>query len=212
MAKHTLSKKALAKAGIFGLSLAAALGFASEAGAAEHTHDGFYMQIHAGLGYYSMSAESAGSEVSFSGVSFASAFQLGGSLAPGIVLGGSLVTDYVFSPSMSINDTDVPDGFGPTSQYLFGIGPFIDFYPDPQGGLHFQGMVGFGGVESSFEGDVSGNDPTGPMFGIGGGYEWWVGREWSIGAMARVIYAPLSYEDVSFPTIAPALLATFTYH
>lgn len=205
-----LSRRACARGVVFGLSLCASVVVAAEARAAEYTHDGFYLQLDGGLGYYHMSASQGAADLSFSGVTSASAFLLGGSIAPGFVIGGGVVTDYVFSPKAKLNDRDL--GTGPTHQYLFGIGPFVDFYPDPHKGLHFQGMVGYGGVESSFEGDVSGNDPTGLLLSFGGGYDWWVAREWSIGVMGRFIYAPLSYNDVGFTTIAPALLATFTYH
>lgn len=212
MFKHsTLTKKLIARAGIFGLSVAATLGIASEARAEANTHDGFYLQIQVGPGYYSMSAEQAGIEASYSGVTLASALQLGGSLAPGIVLGGTLVTDYAPSPSYEVNGNE-PAGTPDFTQYVFAIGPFVDFYPNPNGGLHFQGMLGFGGVETSVDGNAGGNDPTGPVLAVGAGYEWWVGREWSIGAMGRFMYGAFSYEDVGFGTIAPALLATFTYH
>ena len=77
-----LIKKLGVKAVVAGLSMAAVVGFASEAAAEEKTHDGFYMQIYAGPGYYSASAESGGIESSFSGVTFASAILLVSVLAP----------------------------------------------------------------------------------------------------------------------------------
>jgi hypothetical protein len=199
-----------ARAVVLSLSLCAGLMVTSEALAAEHTHDGFYMQIDSGLGYYHMSADQAGADVSFSGVTSASQFLIGGTPVPGFVIGGGIVTDYVFSPKMKVRDVEFSNGL--TSQYVFGVGPFVDIYPDPNKGLHFQGLIGFGGVESSFDGNTSGNDPTGLLLSIGAGYDWWVAREWSIGVMGRLIYAPLKYQDVSFTTTAPAIMATFTYH
>jgi hypothetical protein len=47
---------------------------------------------------------------------------------------------------------------------------------------------------------------------LGVGYDFWVGNEWSIGPMFRIAYAPMSIEETSVNAIAPALLATFTYH
>jgi hypothetical protein len=202
---------AACRALVFGASLCAVLGAAVEAKAEEKTHDGFYMQIQSGLGYYKASADIGGNDQSYSGLTFASSFLLGGSLVPGLVLGGGLLADYAPSPTYKVNGeerSNTPD----FKQYVFGIGPFVDFYPNPNDGLHFQGMLGFGALETSSEGNASGSDPTGLLLSLGGGYEWWVGREWSIGAMARLVYAPLSIEDVSYNTIAPALLATFTYH
>jgi hypothetical protein len=33
-----------------------------------------------------------------------------------------------------------------------------------------------------------------------------------VGVIGRFAYAPLTFNDVSYDTIAPALVATFTYH
>jgi hypothetical protein len=95
---------------------------------------------------------------------------------------------------------------------LIGIGAFADYYVDPHGGLHFQPFVGWGGLDASSDGNSGGSDPTGLVLALGAGYDWWVADEWSIGVMGRIAYAPLSLNDVSFTTIAPAVLATFTYH
>ena len=127
------------------------------------------------------------------------------------MLGGGLIQDYAFSPSYSRNGEDLGE-LGDVSLYLIGIGMFVDYYLDPKDGLHFQGLIGWGGLEASYEGDVSGSDPTGMLLSIGGGYDFWVADEWSIGPMARFVYAPLSLNDVSYNTIAPGVLANFTYH
>jgi hypothetical protein len=147
-------------------------------------------------------------DASISGLTIPSALLLGGTVGP-VVIGGGLFGDYVPSPKFKQGDTEFE---GDVTATLFGIGLFADFYPDPHGGLHFQPFLGYGGMEFSFEGDVSGSDPTGPIFAIGVGHDWWVGNEWSIGVMGRFAYAPLKLNDTSYNTIAPAVLATFTYH
>ena len=95
---------------------------------------------------------------------------------------------------------------------LIGIGVFADIYPDPQNGLHFQPFIGWGGLEASVNGNSGGSDPTGLVLAAGAGYDWFVSDNWSIGVMGRFGYAPLKLEETSYSTIAPALLATFTYH
>jgi hypothetical protein len=191
-----------------GVVASAIVATTTEASAEPRTHDGFYLQLDAGLGYVS---ESFGdTDVSLSGVSFPSALLIGGSLSPGLVLGGILSTDYVPSPSAGDGNTSVL--FDDVSLYVFGIGPFVDFYPDPLSGLHFQAMLGWGGTEHSFKGNAGGSDPTGLMLSIGAGHDWWVGDEWSIGVMGRFAYGAFSLEDTSYSTIAPAVLATFTYN
>lgn len=39
-----------------------------------------------------------------------------------------------------------------------------------------------------------------------------LGDEWSAGVMGRLIYAPLSLNNVDYTVIEPAVVATFTYH
>jgi hypothetical protein len=203
-----IGKRALA----LGLAAGAMLGFAGTANAADKTHDGFYLQAATGLGYYSMSGESVpGAEESFSGMSVPLSLMLGGSPTGGLAIGGGFMIDYVPSPGYQINGEDV-DLQVDFTQYVIGIGPFVDYYLDPAGGLHFQGFVGWGGVETSTEGDVGGSDPTGLVTALGVGYDLFISDEWSVGGMGRFTFAPLSFNDISLTTIEPALLVTLTYH
>ncbi|HEY6557979.1 MAG TPA: hypothetical protein VI072_11930 [Polyangiaceae bacterium] len=201
--------RTLTNALVFGAALSAIVAAAPDASADPRTHDGFYLHLNAGLGYLSTTAELAGNEATYSGVSLPSALMLGGTVGP-VAIGGGLFGDYAFSPS---GESDgMSSDLGDVSMTLVGIGVFADYYVDPHGGLHFQPFVGWGGLEFSVDGDSGGSDPTGLVLALGAGYDWWVADEWSIGVMGRIAYAPLSLNDVSFTTIAPAVLATFTYH
>ncbi len=173
-------------------------------------HNGFYLQLTGGLGYVSTSADDATGDMSMGGLALDTSLLLGGTPIPGLAIGGGLMIDYMPSPSVTVNDMDFDTGI--TSQYLVGIGLFGDFYPDPAGGLHFQAFVGWGGLESSFEGNVGGSDPTGLVMTIAGGYDVFISDELSVGGLARLGFAPLSIEDTSYTSIAPALLGTLTYH
>ena len=195
-------------------SLCAAFTVTPAALADPKTHDGFYLQAAGGLGYLSSSAEVAGTTVSYHGLSFPSHLLLGGTPGGGFVIGGGFLGDWVPAPSATIEGGGVSGTVELTdvTLTLIGLGPFIDFYPDPAKGLHFQALVGWGGLEASYQGNAGGSDPTGLVLSIGGGHEWWVSTQWSIGVMGRLVYAPLSLNDISYTTIAPALMATFTYH
>ena len=208
MRVNAILGKALVCAG----SLAAVLALSANAHAAERTHDGFYLSMNAGIGYLSSSAEQAGVEVNYSGVTMPAAIWLGGTVGP-VVIGGGFFADYSFSPTMEVNGgaggTYSPDN---VSQTLLGIGAFADYYIDPHGGFHLQPFLGWGGLETSVDGDSGGSDPTGLVMALGVGYDFWVASEWSLGVMGRFAYAPLSLNDVGYSTIAPALLFTATYH
>lgn len=192
-------------------ALFAALGFTMEAKAEARTHDGFYLHFDAGLGYLSSSAEALGQEITYSGVTFPASLLLGGTVGP-VAFGGGFFTDYAPSPSASFNGTSVDLDNVDVDLYLIGLGLFADVYPDPKKGLHFLPFVGWGGLEASVEGNVGGSDPTGLILSMGVGYDFWISNQWSAGVMGRFAYAPLSLNDVSYTTIAPALLGTITYH
>lgn len=197
----------------FGIAAAGVtLGLTGTARADDKTHDGFYVQAATGLGYYSASAEQAGMEASFSGMTVPMSLMLGGSPIKGLAVGGGFMVDYAPSPGFEVNGQEFA-GNVDFSQYVIGIGPFVDYYLDPSGGLHFQAFVGWGGLEtSSSEGNVGGSDPTGLVMALGAGYDLFVSDEWSIGGAGRFTFAPLSLNDVSYTTIEPALLLTATYH
>jgi hypothetical protein len=193
------------------LAFGATLALSPVANAKPYTHDGFYLQMDVGLGYLTTSAESGGASETLSGVTIPSALWLGGTVGP-VVIGGGFFSDYAFSPSASFSGgaSQTIDGL---SMYLIGIGVFADYYIDPvKGGWHIQPFLGWGGLETSYKGNSGGSDPTGLVLAIGGGYDFWVASEWSIGVMGRLAYAPLKLNEVSYSTIAPAVLATFTYH
>jgi hypothetical protein len=186
------------------------LGVVSEASASEaYTHDGFYLQLAAGIGHLGSSAESGGVEAKYSGITVPTSLMLGGTIGP-VVIGGGFFRDYAPSPSATINGNDA--NLTDVTLSLIGLGFFADIYPDPKSGLHFQPFLGWGGLEATFRGNAGGSDPTGMVLALGVGYDFWVGSEWSIGPMVRVAYAPLSMNGVEYNTLAPSLLATFTYH
>jgi hypothetical protein len=194
-----------------GLAASVVLGFAGTAHAADNTHDGFYLQAATGLGYYSASAEVANIEASFSGMTIPMSLMLGGSPIEGLAIGGGFMIDYAPSPTYELNGQDAGANID-FSQYIIGIGPFADYYLSPQGGLHLQAFVGWGGLETSAEGNAGGSDPTGLVTALGVGYDVFISSEWSVGGMGRLTFAPLSIDDVSYTTFEPALLVTLTYH
>jgi len=202
----TCCAKTLAAVTVF----AGALALPSRADAAPKTHDGFYLQLNGGLGYLSSTAEANGVKVNLSGVTLPSSLLMGGTIGP-VVIGGGFFGDYAFSPSASVNGQDSPL-YNDVTMTLIGIGVFADIYPDIHKGLHFQPFIGWGGLETSVNGNSGGSDPTGLVLAVGGGYDVFVSDNWSIGGMARLAYAPLSLNDVTYSTISPSLLATFTYH
>ncbi|HVK75630.1 MAG TPA: outer membrane beta-barrel protein [Kofleriaceae bacterium] len=183
------------------LALVAAATTLAHADSAPRTHDGFHFQLAGGLGYYNVSNDVQ----PFSGVTLPTQLLIGGTLFNGLAFGGGVVFDYSPSPS-----TDTP---GVSSQSILGLGVYADYYLDAKtNGLHVQGFVGWGGLETSFMGNVGGSDPTGLVAHAGVGYEFWLTDQWSYGVMGRLTYAPVSLNGTSYTTIEPAVVGTLTWH
>jgi hypothetical protein len=176
----------------------------SVAGASEaRTHDGFHMQLTTGLGFYKVN--SSGQD--FSGLTIPGSILLGGTIGP-VAVGGGLIIDYAPSPKIDpeVSGADI-------KQFVVGLGLYGDFYLDPQaGGLHFQGFLGWGGLETSSGGNVGGSDPTGLVTYLGAGYEWFISDQWSAGVMGRLLYGGFKINGNSFTTLEPAVVGTLTLH
>lgn len=189
----------------FRLASLVLVGLASTAAAEPHEHDGFYLGVTGGLGYYSSSADQG----SFSGLTLPSmSLMMGGTIIPGLAVGGGFFVDYSSGATVEQagQSVDIPG-----AQMVIGLGAFADYYLDARkGGLHFQGFLGWGGLEET-EG-AGGSDPTGLTIFAGAGYDMFITDELSVGGLARLVYGSHSLGDQSFTTIAPAVLGTLTLH
>jgi hypothetical protein len=183
-----------------------------------------------GAGNLDGASSTTGSAGGFAG---ATELAIGASPIPGWALGGGVYTTTIPSPSSDDLEFDVLPGgqryeFTLTQLALFAI--FSDVYPMPDTGFHVQGGAGMAvlvmGLGTSTGSLATSEDrgPTtqahtavGPGMMLGLGYEWWIGNEWSLGALARFTYGWTSGDDgdgVSWDhqTGSMTLLAGFTYH
>lgn len=184
-----------------------------------NTHDGFYLRL--GLGFASANGtvefKDTDIEADVTGGGLAVELALGGTVAPGLVIGGGS-----YGASIPKATWDAGGGLGEADAgalVLSSIGPFMDYYFDEHGGGHLQLAIAFAAV-SQEEGDDLGEnyDGTGYALMIGGGYEWWIGDEWSLGLLGRLQYFSVSGEgdetDAEFDAtfLMPALMMSITYH
>jgi hypothetical protein len=197
---------------------AAAAGPAPEAGGA-HTHDGFFLRLGLNFGPLIASAKTEvngteGPEVDYSGLHIGNELLIGGSPTPGLAIGGALLVAQTKDPTVK---TDAGEGEADGTMLFAGIAAFGNYYFDPSSGGHLQLMLGFAAADFvSDSGNSGGNDPSGVMVGLGGGYDFWIGDEWSVGPFARVVYSPMSVEDAGvkykYSYLNPSIGVTFTYH
>ncbi|HMR10312.1 MAG TPA: autotransporter domain-containing protein [Polyangiaceae bacterium] len=183
------------------------------------THDGFYFRIGPNFGALIGTAKleaggQTGGESDYSGFTYGGDLMFGGTPAPGLVIGGTLLWGSTKDPTVKAGSTE---GTADGTLIMAATALFANYYLDPTEGLFFQGLLGFAVVDFVTAGGQSGsNDPTGFLLGAGAGYDFWIGDEWSVGPLARVIYAPTSSESggatFKFNYLFPSIGVGFTLH
>jgi hypothetical protein len=154
-----------------------------------YVHDGFYLRLAIGGGFVSASGtiNSSSSVPDFTvkggGVGFD--LGIGGTVGKGIVIGGEYIFQQAVKPTVADSNGNT---LGTSNANMnFGLlGPFIDWYPDPEGGFHFGGTLGLAVLTAS---DPNTGDTTASDTGFGGavgvGYDFWVAPEWSLGILGK---------------------------
>ncbi|PKN49293.1 MAG: hypothetical protein CVU63_02570 [Deltaproteobacteria bacterium HGW-Deltaproteobacteria-20] len=197
----------------------ACLTAAASAAAEPETHDGFFLRMELGAGYLMMPGTleggSSSTDVDISGMGAVAGLLLGGTPADGLVIGGGSLASVVSKPKIKVGDIEA-DAEGDLSLSL--LGPFVQYYPDPNAGLHFELLLGY--ASASGTDDDADEAATGFGLSAGVGHEWFVSEEWSLGVAGRFTYANVKYEsDVASTTftqkytpMVPGILFTATYH
>lgn len=199
--RHAAPCPARAHAALVALALFAAL--TAPASAAPRVRDGFFLRAGLGPAFALGTLSIPAGEQDSRGLGVGTELSLGGTVAPGLVLGGATFPMVVPSPSY--------DGVDAGGQHVSGTGPFVDWYPSARGGWHLRAglLLAAGYLDGGERGSKVG---VGYGATLGGGYDAFVGDEWSLGFVARATAYQLSGVDDSLRLLSPALLAVATYH
>jgi hypothetical protein len=120
---------------------------------------------------------------------------------------------------VAVNGAGVPSADKTSASVTLSmIGPFVDWYFWPTDGWHAEAAPCFASLTVNRQ-----NDPktfaSGSGFGfvVGGGYEWWIGEQWSLGVLARVqvAFPSVTGEDTNTygsTVVVPTLAMSATYH
>jgi hypothetical protein len=165
------------------------------------THDGFQFRGTVGGGYLAdwTSGSGAGAtSLTSHGVAGSLELYFGGTPLPGLAVG--------------VVSTLVLPGSNATLFSTNGI--YVDYYLDPQGGFHLIGVLGIAQIALDDKDSRISSEGMGTA-GLGVGYDWWIGDEWSIGFLGRLTYAMASFESNGLferqDVLTPTLSLTFTY-
>jgi hypothetical protein len=161
-------------------------------------------------------------DVSGTGFGWMTEIGLGFTPLPGLVLGLGSFTATIPKVTGKSKDPGTGDYSERISQ-LGILGPLVDWYFFPKYGFHAEASPGLatfvaGASVPKVEGPFAqAHTATGFGFMLGVGYDWWVGDQWSMGVLARVIYGSTSGSDgegtqFSHGNYAPAFMITLTYH
>lgn len=182
-----------------------------------HMQDGFYLSLGLGGGYFHDDFRTdfilLNVDGTAQGASGAGELLVGGALKKGLILGGGVFFEQVTNPTIEIEGRTVSDDISVGT--LVVVGPFIDWYPTPGGGLHFRGALG--GARITLK-DESGNrkdeddEPVGGAAVLAIGYGWWLADQWSIGIMGRVIGGGLRGDGIKHDVAATSFLVNVTYN
>jgi hypothetical protein len=164
------------------------------AGGAPHTHDGFYLNLEAGLGGLSTSvtATNTGNDVKLSGGAAMFGIALGGAVTPNFVIGGRLWGAAASNPDLEINGQG--GSTSDTSAGLSGIGLDLTYYLMPIN-IYFQATPSIG-LLSVKELGTSYDFDSGFAIRLAVGKEW-VSDNWGIGL--NVQYAHSSNDGKDLP-------------
>lgn len=198
--------------------LLTSIGAASLAHASPYRHDGVYLAGGGGLGYLSTSMTFDGSSIdngSFRiyGAAIAGSAFFGGTLAQGLAVGGGLYGATAPSPRLRITAADLRQTAGANGALtLLMLGPFANFYPDPTSGFHVLALIGFADVSPPSANTSSSSAAGGLGFLGGAGYDWWIGPNLGLGALAGFAYAAARKDSVNYPSWMPSLSLVLTYN
>jgi hypothetical protein len=159
---------------------------------------------------------------------------LGGTIPGGLVVAGLLRMNGQDDPSF--DNPTVMKGWDGATNYVGTIAALARYYPLPAKGLHADAFVGVGYHHTrhevawdlfpdecpetypdcddniglrTFTADERSN---GLMLGVGGGYEFWVGKHWSLGPSLRLEYAHTWASQGTYTFLSPSILFGVTYN
>jgi hypothetical protein len=197
-----------------------------------YRHDGFYLRFASGFGAYDerLSSESSalyGGEIRGRnrGIAAIGELAVGGTVGEGWVIGGGLYSADMVASTFKRGDDGaggVPAELDPELRNLALLGPFFDWYSNPERGFHFQAALGIATLTPRVFGDPATERSEYLAIGgglmLGAGWDFWVDEDWSVGVLARTTVAVLTGRDeadvrwLHVSITSPSLLVTLTYH
>lgn len=174
-------------------------------------HDGFYLRLNAGVGFVGArfdDGRDATGDVLLDGSDMALDLLVGGSPSPGVTLGGGVFMNLLLAADAEQDDNDLTS----RDVGILLVGPFIDGFPNPKKGWHLGGTLGLAVAnmdDMGPRGDVSRTAGFGAA--AWGGYDAWIGDDWSVGGLLRLGITRTSDRDDDAKTAATSRSLTLMF-
>lgn len=193
-----------------------------------HLHDGFYLRGELGfatLGHLTSNSSISNGfaqriESSARGATgSALSFRLGGTPAPGLVVGGAYSWLLVAGPDVTTLGREFRLDDLQLSLHAFTA--FLSYYPEPSDGWHLDLELGGSELGVATAGRALFREGTrlpesqtlvGPVLLLGGGWETWVARQWSVGLNLRALYMLGFHNETRASTLAGWAGVAVTLH
>jgi hypothetical protein len=150
-----------------------------------YRHDGFYARLTNETQYLAFVGSGPDGSASVKGLGSGGMLAIGGTPLPGLVIAGMLSSEMLRGEFKGRPQSEEQDG----SMARAMLGVLADWYPQADDGWHVGAALGFAGITLT---DSSVPDAVGAAFSakVFGGYDWWIGPQWSLGVAALLAATP----------------------
>jgi hypothetical protein len=174
-----------------------------------HTHDGFYARLQAGAGYLSAHQGST----AYSGAAGVFGFALGGTVAANLEVFATLLFHFALHPSIVVDGVSMPIAGSTVEDDAVGLG--LAYYLARVNAYAAAAVTAASLTLYDKDDNRLAGSNTGLGFQVVAGKEWWVTRDWGLGAAAELTGAWMSDADAGstrWRAFTTSLLFSATYN
>jgi hypothetical protein len=178
-----------------------------------HTHDGFFLRVHAGIAATGFSSTQAGVKTNYSGGGSSTGIAMGGVIARDWILYGAAFGTNTSNPDKQVGGVSMMGDLG--SIGVGAVGPGVSYYFEHIN-LYLSATFGLAGFTANDNGGFKvDSSRSGAAFDLMLGKEWWVSRNWGMGIAGELFTASLKDKNVpglNWSAGAASILFSATYN
>ncbi len=154
-----------------------------------HTHDGFYLHVHAGISATGFMSKQAGVKTNYVGGGFSSGVAVGGVIAHNLVLYGAFFGTDTTNPDKQVDGSSTTADLGEIG--VGAVGPGLAYYFE-HCNIYLSATFGLAAFSAT---DLNAlrvdSSRSGVAFDFTVGKEWWVSHDWGLGIAGELMVASL---------------------